>query len=166
MIARGVGWLPVDSAPVGLVTWYAPGGPVAVLASWLAVINGHPPELRAGCSGRVAGRQALPEGLPFVINIPVSPEGTVYDGLIARAAAAPAMIGTPAAFSPAHAVQAPLLAGCALQIECARGRIAPGEWEPELVGDIVLLHRGGLTLAPAAHPDFCALLPLHMLLPS
>jgi hypothetical protein len=165
-ISRDDGWLPVGSAPVGLITWYAPGGPVAVLASWLAVINGHPPELRAGCSGRVADRRDLPEGSAFAINIPATPGGPILDELIARAASAPVTIDAAAAFSLARSVHAPLLAGCALQLECAHGRILPGEWEPEIVGDIVLLHRGGLLLDPADYPDFCALRPLRTVFPS
>lgn len=166
MISRGEGWLPVDSAPVGLVTWYTTNGPVAILASWLAVINGSPPELRAGCTGRAAGCQTLPAGSAFAINVPALAGGAALDGLIARAAAAPVAIDIFAESFPARSVAAPLLAGCALQIECAHGRILPGEWEPEIAGDIVLLHRGGILLDPAAHPDFCALRPLRTVLPS
>lgn len=166
MITNNDGWLPVGIAPVGLVTWYAPGGPVAVLASWLAVVNGRPPQLRAGCSGRVADRQDLVEGSAFAVNIPATPGGGVLDELIARAASAPVAIDASTAFSPARSVSAPLLAGCALQIECAHGRIIAGEWEPEIIGDIVLLHRGGRLLDPADYPDFCALRPLHMVFPS
>jgi hypothetical protein len=165
MRSRDEGWLPVGIAPVGLVTWYAPGGPVAVLASWLAVVNGHPPELRAGCSGRVASRQDLPAGSAFAINIPATPAWPELDELIARAAA-PDTIDITAKFSSARFVAAPLLDGCALQIECLHGRKLPGEWEPEIIGDIVLLHRNGLLVDPADYPDFCALRPLHTIFPS
>lgn len=166
MISQTDGWLPVASSPAGLVTWYAPGGPVTVLASWLAIIDGQPPELRAGCAGRVADRRDLPEGTAFAINIPLNPEDAVLNELIARAASAPVAIDAATEFAPARSVHAPLLAGCALQIECAHGRIHPGEWEPEIVGDVVLLHRGGLLLNPATYPDFCALRPLRTVFPS
>lgn len=166
MISRGDGWLPVGSAPIGLITWYSPDGPVAVLASWLAVINSRPPELLAGCSGRLPAHQDLPDGWVFAVNIPAAPQGTALDELIARAVSAPVVIDDPAKISPARAISAPLLIDCPLQIECAHGRIVSGEWEPELVGDIVLLHRGSLLLDPAVHSDFCALRPLHAIVPS
>ena len=34
------------------------------------------------------------------------------------------------------------LAGCDLRLECTRARLSPGEWEPEIIGDVMLLHRG------------------------
>lgn len=166
MISRGVGWLPVSGSPVGLVTWYAPAGPVAVLASWLAVVDGVPPELRAGCSGRIPAGSDLTADGAFAVNIPAAPGSPELAALVARAASAPVVIGTEAELVPARSVSAPLLKGCALQIECSRGRIVPGEWEPELAGDIVLLHRGGLILDPAGYPDFCALRPLRPIFPS
>lgn len=165
MITRGEGWFPVDASPVGLVTWFAPTGEaVAVLASWLAVINGQPPELRAGCSGRGWERQ-LPAGMDFAVNVfaelPMPPLWGPEQG-----AAGSLVLDASLPLFTARLAHAPLLAGCALQIECAHGRLLPGDWEPELAGDILLLHRGGLIFDPADVRDFCALLPLRTILHS
>lgn len=160
------GWLPIEGLPVGLITWYAPAGPVAVLISWLAVVNGFPPELRAGCSGRLPGDEPFPEGADFAINIPGDEKIHGLRELMQEGAAGPVSIGARVKLHPARSVHAPLLTGCVLQIECAHGRLLAGEWEPELAGDILLLHRGGHFIDPADHPDFCALFPLRTFFPS
>jgi hypothetical protein len=54
----------------------------------------------------------------------------------------PAPIAPGLDLQPAGSTPAPLLAG-GLLIESADGWQPGGEWEPELAGDIVLLHRGG-----------------------
>jgi flavin reductase (DIM6/NTAB) family NADH-FMN oxidoreductase RutF len=163
----GEGWLPIDGSPIGLVTWYAPNGPVALLASWLAVINGCPPELRAGCSGRFPGVEHFPVGTDFAINVPADGQIQGLHELVQGGASGrPVMIDAGLALTPARSVHAPLLAGCVLQIECAHGRLIAGDWEPELAGDIVLLHRRGHLLDPADHPDFCVLHPLRTFFPS
>lgn len=167
MTSAPEGWLPIAGSPAGLVSWYAPIGPVAMLISWLAVINGHPPELRAGCSGRLPGDEHFPVGTDFAVNVP---SDTRIAGLREFLQGVP--IGHPVPIAarlelfPARSIHAPLLAGCALQIECAHGRILQGNWEPELAGDVLLLHRGGLFLDPVDHPDFCALWPLRAFFPS
>lgn len=167
MKSSGEGWLPINGAPIGLVAWYAPDGPVVMPASWLAVVDGPSPELRAGCSGRVPGRQAFPVEADFSVNIPTDPREPGMDRLFARASAvAPVPIDDPGCVLPARTVNAPLLAGCAVQIECVHGRLAAGGWDAEMIGEIVLLHRGGLFLSPATHPDFCALQPLRTRFPS
>lgn len=155
------GWLPINGSPIGLVTWYAPAGPVAMLASWLAIINDRPPELRAGCCGRAPGRQALPAAADFTVNIPAAPLLPALERLFARAAAGSVVaIDDAVPLAPAQVARAPLLAGCVLRIECARGRLAAAGWDAELIGEIVLLHRGDQLISPANSPDFCALQPL------
>lgn len=165
MITCDQGWLPVEGSPVGLVTWFAPTGrAVAVLASWLAVINSQPPELRAGCTGQ-GWDGSFPAGMDFVVNVYADLQ--LPRLLVAvRGATGPVVLPDGLDRIPARLVHAPLLAGCALQIECARGRILPGDWEPELAGEIRLLHRGGLILDPADYSDFCGLRPLHTILHS
>ena len=167
MISAGEGLLPIGGVPVGLITWFGADGPVAVLTSWLAVVNGSPPELRAGCSGLQGTNAALPAALDFAVNVPADGElAGLCELLQGGVTATPVPIGAVPGLHPARSVHAPLLAGCALQIECAQGRLASGEWEPELAGDIVLLHRGGLFIDPADHQDFCALRPLRAFFPS
>ena len=168
MIASGAGWLPIDLTPVGVVTWYTPSGPAAaVLAAWLAVVNGAPSELRAGCAGRLLGEEDFPAGTDFAVNVPAALQFPALRKLLhgCRAGGRAARLD-PRKFVPARMVHAPLLAGCMLQIECARGRLLSADWEPELAGDILLLHRGGVFLDPADHSDLCALWPLRVILPS
>lgn len=165
--SAGAGWLPIEGLPVGLVTWYTSGGAVAtVLASWLAVVNGCPPVLLAGCPTSGAGGEGLPAGCDFAVNVPGETGCPCLHELLQAAGDGPVMISDRLPLAPARSVRAPLLAGCALQIECAHGRSLPGDWEPEFAGDIVLLHRGGLFVDPADHADFCALGPLRAMLAS
>lgn len=167
MRSTGEGWLPINGSPIGLVTWYASNGPVVMLASWLAVIDGQPPELRAGYSARVPGGNDFPADADFIINIPADQGQPALDRLIAKAAAAsPVAIDDSMPLARARSVQAPLLTECVLQIECVHGRLVPGRWDAGLSGEIVLLHRGGHFLSPASHADFCALQPLRTRLPS
>lgn len=167
MRAGGEGWLPINGSPVALVTWYAPAGPVVLLTPWVAVVNGQPPSLRAGCGVLPAAGTLSPEGADFAVNLPAEPLAPALLALLARAVpGVPLVIGDAASVIPARSVHAPLLAGCALQIECARGRVAASGWDAELAGEIILLHRGGLLVTPAIYPDFCALQPLHTRYPS
>jgi flavin reductase (DIM6/NTAB) family NADH-FMN oxidoreductase RutF len=168
MIAVGEGWLPIEVTSIGVVTWYTPSGPAAaVLAAWLAVVSGRPPELRAGCSGRLLGVEDFPTGTDFAVNIPANPQcpalRELMPGLCSGERAA---CLDPRGLVLARSVHAPLLAGCTLQIECAHGRLLAADSEPELAGDILLLHRGGVFLDPADHADICALWPLRATLPT
>jgi flavin reductase (DIM6/NTAB) family NADH-FMN oxidoreductase RutF len=168
MIAAGEGWLPIDVTSIGVVTWYTPSGPAAAVpVAWLAVVSGLPPELRAGCAGRLLGEEDFPTGTDFAVNIPAALQFPALRELLpgldsgVRSACL-----DPRGLVPARTVHAPLLPGCTLQIECAHGRLHAADWEPELAGDILLLHRGGVFVDPADHADLCALWPLRAILPS
>jgi hypothetical protein len=167
MIPAGAGWLPIDVAPVGLVTWFAPGGPAAaLLTSWLAVVGGTPPQLRAGCGGCGLHEGQFPAGTDFAVNVPAERQFPKLQALIRDLrAGAPLMAVELAGLIPARMVSAPLLAGCALHLECARGSLMPGDWERELAGELLLLRRGAVTHTSAAGDDFCALWPLRASLP-
>ena len=155
------GWLPIANPPVGLVTWYAPDGTaMALVTSWLGVIAGQPPELRAGCCGRPPHAAQFPAGIGFAVNIPARMDLPVLRDLVRPGIAGCAVVVAGAQLAPARCARAPLLAGCVLQIECAGGRVLPRDWEPELAGEILVVHRGGHTIEPAASPDFCTLFPL------
>jgi hypothetical protein len=160
--AAAEGWLPISNPPVGLVTWYAPTGAAMALAtSWLGVISTQPPELRAGCCGRPPGPELFAPGGDFAVNIPARMDAPVFRDLLRPGTSGCVLtLLAGAQLAPARAVHAPLLAGCVLQIECGCGRILPRDWEPELAGDIRLLHRDSLILDPAAYSDFCSLHPL------
>jgi flavin reductase (DIM6/NTAB) family NADH-FMN oxidoreductase RutF len=159
--SAGEGWLPIDNPPVGLVSWYAPDGSVMAQAtSWLGIIGGHPPELRAGCCGKAADLVRFPAGTDFTVNLPPRRGLAALSEPLARALPGCTLaIGTAAELRPARQVHAPLLAGCALHIECTAGRLLPHDREEELAGEIVLLHRDGLCLAPEDDDDFSLLQP-------
>jgi len=163
--SAGAGWLPIDSPQVGLVTWYGPdGAAVALATSWLGIIDGHPPELRAGCRSRTTVPELFPCGADFAVNIPAGPDvAALCARLRTLPPGCPVPIGTGPELRPGHRVQAPLLACCALRIECRRGRFQPRDWEAELAGDILLLHRGGVSFDPGDHPEFSTLHPLRQL---
>ena len=166
MTSADAGWLAVESLPVGLITWYLPGGrAVALAAAWLAVVNGQPPELRAGSPGMVEGCELLPVAGDFAVNIPAAAASLPLHELVA-AAGSPVLLAGTIGTSPARTVHAPLLNGCAVQLECAGGRVVAGGWDAELAGTVRLLRRGGLIIDPAAYPDLCALRPLHAVFPS
>ena len=156
------GLLPIDSPPVGLVTWYAASGAaVAVATSWLGVVSGQPPELHAGCCGQLRGAQPFAPGNEFAVNIPASMDVPILRQLLPRTPPGRALlIGAETELLPARSIRAPLLTGCTLQIECVSGRIHTCGWVPALAGDIVLLHRGGQCLDPSACRDFGSLSPL------
>lgn len=165
MIERDEGWVPVGGSPVGVITWFVPdGAAVAVCAAWLAVIAGRPPELRGGCSGS-GWCGHFPAGSDFAVNLFADPHLPPLAGT-GPGGGAPMVLDPSVPLVPGRLAHAPLLAGCALQIECGRGRLISGDWEPELAGDILLLHRGGLFLDPDEHADFCALKPLLTIVPS
>jgi len=167
MNLAGSGWLPIAVAPLGVVTWFAPGGPAAaLLASWLAVVCAPRPQVRAGCGGCGLDMGQFPSGTDFVVNVPADQDAANLHGLVRRLRdGAPLSSIVPADLIAARKVHAPLLLGCALQIECTHGCLIPGDWETELAGDLLLLHRGGVALDPAAVADFCALWPLRANLP-
>jgi flavin reductase (DIM6/NTAB) family NADH-FMN oxidoreductase RutF len=161
------GLLPIDSPPVGLVSWYAPDGRVVIaVSSWVAMVNGPPPELRAGGGGLLLEGN-FPEGCDFVVALLRETQLPIFASLVRHAAGSsePVTIASDPLLTPAALVHAPLLTGAALQIECARGHIIAGTWETELAGRVRLLHRGHQHLSPDYHPDFCALHPLRPHIP-
>jgi hypothetical protein len=157
------GLLPIDSPPVGVVTWYTPSGAVGALTtSWLGVVNGHPPELHAGCCMQLRGSPPFAPGTDFAVNIPASLDRQILSKLPQWSLPGCTLeLGAETELLSAHVIRAPLLAGCTLQIECSGGRALPGDWVPQLAGNILLLHRGGRCLDPTSCRDFSALHPLH-----
>lgn len=155
------GWLPVDVAPLALLTWFAPGGPaVASLASWLAVIGDARPRMRAGCGSCGLRAGQFPDGADFVVNVPGDQHSAALHVLISKLRSGETLlIDQLAGTRPARKVHAPLLAGCELHLECAHGCLSPGDWDTELDGDLLLLHRAGTTIAAPVANDICTLWP-------
>lgn len=159
------GLLPIDSPPVGLVSWFGADGRVVVsVSSWLAVVNGSPPELRAG-GGSLLVEGNFPVGADFVVTLLEESQLPLFTKLVRHAerCGEPVTVADDPLLVPALKVRAPLLAGAALHLECVGGRIASGGWERELVGQVRLLHRCEQQLCPDQHPDFNALQPLRPL---
>jgi len=163
--SAGDGWLPIDSPQVGLLTWYAPAGAaMALVTSWLGIIDDAQPELRAGCRSRTPGPELFPSGADFAVNLLVGTNPPALGDLLQQPSpGCPVLIGAGPELLPGRRVHAPLLASCPLQIECRYGRFLPRNWEAELAGDILLLQRGDLGFDPADYPDFLALHPLRLL---
>jgi len=156
------GLLPIDSPPVGLISWYAPDGRIVVsVSSWLAVVNGSPPELRAGGGGLMLEGN-FPEGADFVVTLLEEAQLPLFTKLMRHAerCGAPVTISEDPLLTPAMHVHAPLLADASLHLECAAGRVVSGTWARELAGQVRLLHRREQQLSPEQHPDFSALQPL------
>lgn len=156
------GLLPIDSPPVGLVSWYAPDGRMVVtVSSWVAVVDGSPPELRVGGGGLLLDGN-FPDGADFVVALLKETQLPLFAGLVRHAARCgePVAVTDDPLLIPAAKVHAPLLAGAALQLECVAGRIVAGPWECALSGQVRLLHRSQQEIDPAGHGNFCALQPL------
>ena len=58
-------------------------------------------------------------------------------------------------------VPAPRLQACPIQVECEHGRLMTDGYEPDVVGEIALIHRPDKSLDPFMVPDLCALNPLN-----
>ncbi len=156
------GLLPIDSPPVGLVSWYAGDGRVVIsVSSWLAVVDGAPPELRAGGGGLLLEGN-FPEGSDFVVTLLDEAQLPLFVKLVKHAerCGEPVIIADDPLLTPAVRVNAPLLNGAALHLECAGGRIVSGEWGRELAGRVRLLQRNRQCLSPDDYPEFSALQPL------
>lgn len=57
---------------------------------------------------------------------------------------------------PGAQVNAPLLQGCPIQVECRGGALSVGGFEPEVFGEVVLLHRGVEVFAVDDVSTMCA----------
>ena len=156
------GLLPIDSPPVGLVSWYAGDGRVVVsVSSWLAVVDGTPPELRAGGGGLLLDGN-FPEGGDFVVTLLEEAQLPLFVKLVRHAerCGEPVIVADDPLLIPAVQVRAPLLKGAALHLECTGGRIVAGEWGRELSGRVCLLQRGRQCLPTDSCRKFSALQPL------
>jgi flavin reductase (DIM6/NTAB) family NADH-FMN oxidoreductase RutF len=160
--SAGGGCPTIANPLVGLVTWYAPNGSaMALVVSWLGAIDGHPPLLKAGCSGQSLTPDLFPAGADFAVNLPAGFDLPLLGCLLQQSSGGcPLSLAAGPHVVPARRIHAPLLAACWLQLECRNGQFLSRDWEAELVGDILLLHRGDVAYDPVDHPDFSALHPL------
>ncbi len=156
---------PVSWFPAGLISWYAPGTiPVALVTSWVALIGGDEPRIRTAWHGRYSSLSRLWTGGDFVFNVP-SESGLktirhlMKQGKVCLDVGADlqqtCIGGTSAA--------APRLTACPVQLECIGGTLSDSGYDIELKGDVLLLHRGGQSIAMDEVTDLCAIQPLRSL---
>jgi len=156
---------PVSWFPAGLISWYAPGAvPVALVTSWIALIGGDEPRIRTAWHGRHTPLSRLWTGGDFVFNVPSEPDlKTIRDLMkqgklcldVATDLQQTCIEGTSAA--------APRLTACPVQLECVGGSLSDSGYDHELQGEVLLLHRGGQSIAVDEVTDLCAIQPLSSL---
>ena len=157
-IKNSVAWL-----PAGLVSWYAPDGePLVLVTSWIALVGGDMPRLRTAWHVRHDPDLRFWPGGDFVLNVPHESGLEEIGRMMSKGKfclnaeddlAYSCLAGTVAV--------APLLLECAVQIECVGGSLTETDFDAELCGDVVLIHRDGVTLDPLDIPDLCAIYPLN-----
>ena len=153
--------VPVAWLPAGLISWYAPdGSPVVMVTAWLALVGGDNPRIRTAWHGRHEPLSCFWPGGDFVLNVPYESDlGKIREVMCqgefclnAQALGYPCVSGI--------AAVAPRLIDCAVQIECVGGRLVDSDFDVELCGDVVRLHRDQVVIDPADLPDLCAIHPL------
>jgi flavin reductase (DIM6/NTAB) family NADH-FMN oxidoreductase RutF len=154
-------WKPVEGLPAGLISWYAPGGrAVALVTYWLAMIGGERPSVRASWPGRRDSRSLFWPGGDFVLNIPGEKSLPMIRKLAAQGRVC-LDVENDLGMIPAEGevVRAPRLTIYPAQIECCSGRIDEEPVEPEVYGDVVLIHRGGISQPASSGLDLCMFNP-------
>jgi len=153
---------PLSWLPAGLISWYAPdGSPVALVTAWVALVGGDNPRIRTAWAGREDLLSCSWAGGDFVLNIPYEADlNRIQDvvrqgGLCLNSEGA---LGFRCA--PGIVAAAPRLLDCAVQIECVNGRLVDSDFDVELCGDVIRVHRDQVVIDPADIPDLCAIQPL------
>ena len=155
--------VPLEWLPAGLITWYEPEHqPVALATSWMSLICGGHPRVRAGWPGLLdAVAHAWPGG-DFILNIPDEHCLPLIKHFIASGTyCLNVLTDLGQDVAPGFHVDAPRLLGCTVQLECRNGEMLFDGFGPEVVGDVVLLHRMGQLFDPLQVDNLCALNPLN-----
>lgn len=150
--------VPIDWLPAGLLTWYTSDRRVYALATpWIALVCRDGAYLRAACPDRQAEGTGFRPESDFVLNIPGDQclpliRRFVIEGTYCIDVAADLDQEVCAGIE----VDAPRLAGCLVQLECRGGRLVETGFDPEICGEIVLVHRDRKILTPTEMPNLCA----------
>jgi len=152
-----VAWL-----PAGLISWYAPGEPpLAMVTSWVALIGGDNPRIRMAWHGRDKDLSQGWTGGDFVFNVPSESGLQAIRDLMAQGKFC---LDVDADLQQEYArgvtAAAPRLTDCAVQLECVGGILSDSDYDSELSGEVVHLHRGSVSMAVAEIEDLCAMQPL------
>jgi len=143
------------------MTWYAPGQKaVALVTYWMAMIAGEPPRLRAAWPGRRDPRSLFWPGGDFVLNVPGDTDLQLILRLVGRGRVCfDVELDLAMPITPASVVFAPRLAHCPVQMECRGGLVDAELAEPEVAGEVALLHCNGNVIDVVTEPDFTKLKP-------
>lgn len=153
---------PVTWLPAGLISWYAPDDlPVALMTSWVALIGGDGPRIKTAWYGRHNPLSRSWTGGDFIFNVPSeSGLNTLRDLIRQGKLCLDAEVDLRQTCVKGTSAVAPRLIDCAVQLECVAGALSDSGYDTELSGEVVRLHRGGVTIAMAEVKDLCAIQPL------
>jgi len=153
---------PVSWLPAGLISWYEPGAvPVAMVTSWVALIGGDKPRIRTAWHGRYNRFSRLWTGGDFVFNVPTeSGLKTIRDLMKQGKLCLDVGADLHQACVEGTSVAAPRLTVCPVQLECVGGTLSDSGYDNELKGDVLMLHKGGQSIAVNEITDLCAIQPL------
>lgn len=153
---------PVSWLPAGLISWYeADNVAVALVTSWVALIGGDEPRIRMAWHGRDDPVSRLWTGGDFVFNVPTeSVLKTIRDLMSQGKLCLDVAVDLQQTCISGASAAAPCLTGCSVQLECVGGTLSDSDYDTELKGEVVLFHRGGLTIQAGQVNDLCAIRPL------
>lgn len=158
---------PVEALPAGLISWYAPGNrPVALVTYWMAMVGGTVPRVRASWPGRRDARSLFWPGGDFVLNIPDEKCLPLIRKLVSLGRLCLDLendLGQVA--TQGEMVRAPRLVQCTSQLECCSGKVDSNAFEPEVTGEVVLLHLGPTDLSVHAELDLSDVNPFRLTSP-
>jgi len=152
---------PVARLPAGLISWYAAdGSPVTLVTAWIALVGGDSPSIRTAWHGRHDLLSHSWSGGDFVLNVPHESD---LDKIRQAVGQGEFCLNTQdlgyTCVSGVAAV-APRLLDCAVQIECVGGRLVDSDFDVELCGRVVRLHRDQVVIDPTEVSELCAIQPL------
>lgn len=153
---------PMSWLPAGLITWYAPSGtPLALVTSWIALVGGDCPRIRTAWHGRQNPLSRFWSGGDFAFNVPSAVCLRELRHFMQKGAFCLDIESDLGQHSVCGISSvSPLLTKCAIQLECRSGQLLDSDYDTELAGDVVRLHRGQRVINVSDVPDLCAIQPL------
>ncbi len=153
---------PVAWLPAGLISWYAPdGSPATLVTAWVALVGGDNPRIRTAWHGRYEPLSSFWVGGDFVLNVPYETDlGRIQEVMRQGSLCLNAEGSLGYSCVSGIVAAAPRLLNCAVQIECVSGRLVESDFDAELCGDVVRVHRDNVVVDPVDIPDLCAIQPL------
>jgi flavin reductase (DIM6/NTAB) family NADH-FMN oxidoreductase RutF len=154
--------VPVAWRHAGLISWYGPdGNPLVLVTSWIALVGGSSPRLRTAWCGRFDSGSRYWSGGDFILNVPHESDLETIRKIMDKGKfCLHAEEELNYSCLSGITATAPRLLECAVQIECVGGRLIETDFDAELCGDVVRVHRDGVNLDPLEIQDLCAISPL------